>query len=95
MRDIAVEIDVGRMNVLLIKLICLYESIGALFERESLVENYVFLSLVKAGVPMSLNKQGEFRVMFGTLDIGTNTFGGASNPLYVWKDVEGGEGEAA
>lgn len=92
MRDITVEIDVGRMNVLLIKLICFYESVGVLFERESLVENYVFLSLVKAGVPLGLNKQGEFRVMFGTLDIGTSA---ASNPLYVWKDVEGGEGEAA
>lgn len=90
MRDIVVEIDTTHMNVFLIKLMRVYDDCNILSESESLVENYVFLKLVKAGVPLGLNKAGEFKVLFGTLDIGVNTLGGVNNPLYVWRDIDSG-----
>lgn len=89
MIDIVVEIDTTVMNVHLIKLMRLYADCNILTESESLMENYVFLKLVQAGIPLGLNKAGEFKVLFGTLDIGVNTINGVNNPLYVWKDIDG------
>lgn len=88
MRDITVEIDTACMNIHLVKLICLYEDVGMLFEREAMIENYVFLSLVRAGVPIGINNKGEMKVMYGTLDIGSDVEG---NLLYVWQDIDEGE----
>lgn len=90
MRGITVEIDTARMNIHLIKLIFIYEDIGILFERESMIENYVFLSLVRAGMPIGIDNKGDMKVMYGTLDIGRDVEG---NLLYVWQDID--EGEAA
>ena len=84
MRDITVEIDATCMNVHLIKLMRLYELSELLHEPQSMIENYIYLTLLKAGVPVIVDSSGEFRVVYGTLDIGVNVMG---NPLYVWKDV--------
>ena len=92
MPDITVEIDSVSMNVYLIKLMGVYESIGILFEYEAMMENYVFLQLIKAGMPLKLDVSGQFRVLYGALDIGVNTLN--NNPLYIWRDRTD-EGEVA
>ena len=95
MRDITVEIDVTCMNVHLIKLMRLYELSELLHEPQSMTENYIYLTLLKAGVPVIVDSSGEFKVVYGTLEIGVNVVSGINNPLYVWKDAGNDEGEAA